>query len=56
MAEQLPKAYKKNSKIHELKKSSSSPKDQHPQSRKQQRKGENPVRIPPSADTCADLK
>lgn len=56
MAEQLPKANKKTSKTHELKKSSLSPKDQHPQSRKQQRKGENPVRIPPSADTCADIK
>ncbi|KAL8542776.1 hypothetical protein ACS0TY_003604 [Phlomoides rotata] len=56
MADQLPKANKKTAKNHELKKSSSSPKDQHPQSRKQQRKGENPVRIPPSPDTCADLK
>ncbi|KAI3449098.1 hypothetical protein Pfo_005763 [Paulownia fortunei] len=56
MAEQLPKAIKKTLKTHELKKASSSLKDQHPQSRKQQRKGENPVRIPPSPEPCVDLK
>ncbi|KAH6823579.1 hypothetical protein C2S53_002379 [Perilla frutescens var. hirtella] len=55
MAEQLPKAIKRTSKIHELKKASTCPKDQHSQSRKQQRKGENPVRIPPSLETCDDL-
>ncbi|KAK6120560.1 hypothetical protein DH2020_045691 [Rehmannia glutinosa] len=56
MAEQLPRAMKKASKTHELKKMSSSSKDQHPQSKKQQRKGENPVRIPPGQEPCVDLK
>ncbi|KAK6142949.1 hypothetical protein DH2020_023297 [Rehmannia glutinosa] len=56
MAEQLPRAMKKASKTHELKKMSSSSKDQHPQSKKQQRKGENPARIPPGQEPCVDLK
>ncbi|KAL6560376.1 hypothetical protein OROGR_003935 [Orobanche gracilis] len=56
MAEQLTKANRKTFKNHELKKMSSSPKDQHPHPKKQQRKGENPVRIPPSQDPCFDLK
>lgn len=55
MAEQLPKANKRITKTHELKKASSCPKDQHPQSRKQ-RKAENPVRIPPRSDPCDDFK
>ncbi|PIN06479.1 hypothetical protein CDL12_20959 [Handroanthus impetiginosus] len=56
MAEQLLKASKKASKAHELKRASSSPKDQPQQSKKQQRKGENPVRIPPSPEPCVDFK
>ncbi|KAL3833112.1 hypothetical protein ACJIZ3_007848 [Penstemon smallii] len=58
MAEQLPKASyasKKASKSHELKRSYTSTKDQHQQSRKQQRKGENPIRVPPSADPSLDF-
>ncbi|GFP80887.1 vin3-like protein 1 [Phtheirospermum japonicum] len=54
MSEQLSKAHKKATKSHEVvlkKAASSSPKDhfhhQHQQSRKQPRKTENPVRIPP---------
>ncbi|KAK4397457.1 VIN3-like protein 1 [Sesamum angolense] len=56
MAEQLPKAIKKGSKPHEIKKASSSPKDQHTHSKKQPRKGENPIRIPPSPEPCVDLR
>ncbi|KAI3444723.1 hypothetical protein Pfo_001388 [Paulownia fortunei] len=56
MAEQLLKASKKASKTHELKRASSSPKDQHQQSKKQQRKGENPVRIPPTPEPCVAFK
>ncbi|KAK4476499.1 hypothetical protein RD792_015653 [Penstemon davidsonii] len=55
MAEQIPKYSRKASKTHELKKSSSSTKDQHQQSRKQ-RKGENPIRIPPTPESCLDFK
>ncbi|KAL7121103.1 hypothetical protein ACP275_02G162000 [Erythranthe tilingii] len=56
MAEQLPRATKRASKNHEFKKASSSPKEQQHLSRKQQRKGENAVRIPPSPDPCFDFK
>ncbi|KAK6162553.1 hypothetical protein DH2020_002394 [Rehmannia glutinosa] len=56
MGEQLLKASKKASKAHELKRASSSPKDQQQQSRKQPRKTENPVRIPPSPEPCVDFK
>ncbi|KAL7125891.1 hypothetical protein ABFS83_14G146800 [Erythranthe nasuta] len=56
MAEQLPKAIKKLPKAHELKKAPSCPKDQPSQSRKQQRKAENPVRIAPSSEPCVDLE
>ncbi|KAL0373330.1 UNVERIFIED_CONTAM: VIN3-like protein 1 [Sesamum radiatum] len=56
MAEQLPKAIKKGSKPHDIKKASSSPKDQHTHSKKQQRKGENPIRIPPGPKPCVDLR
>lgn len=55
MAEQLFRASKRASKTHELKKASSSPKDQHQQTKKQ-RKGENSVRIPPSPEPCFDFK
>ncbi|XP_057807342.1 VIN3-like protein 1 isoform X2 [Salvia miltiorrhiza] len=55
MAEPLMKACRKASKTYEFKRASSSPKDQIQQS-KRQRKGENPVRIPPSPDHCADFK
>ncbi|XP_031108131.1 VIN3-like protein 1 [Ipomoea triloba] len=54
MSEQPPKSSKKILKGQEQKKSSSSPKDHL--SRKQQRKGENPVRIPPSTEQCSDFK
>ncbi|CAK9152742.1 unnamed protein product [Ilex paraguariensis] len=54
MAEQAPKTSKKTSKNQEPKKASSSPKD-HP-SRKQPRKGENPIQIPPPSEQCADVK
>ncbi|GER26368.1 fibronectin type III domain-containing family protein [Striga asiatica] len=56
MAEQLTKALRKTSMAYEVKKVSSSPKDRQPQSKKQQRKGENPIRIPPSQEPCVDLK
>ncbi|PIN10748.1 hypothetical protein CDL12_16647 [Handroanthus impetiginosus] len=56
MAERLPKAIRKTLKTHELKKASSCSKDQHSQSRKQPRKGENPVRIPPSPEPCVDIE
>ncbi|KAL3615577.1 hypothetical protein CASFOL_041238 [Castilleja foliolosa] len=50
------KAARKNSKAHELKKMTSSSKDyHHPNSKKQQRKTENPVRVPPSQETSLDL-
>ncbi|KAH6779754.1 hypothetical protein C2S52_010991 [Perilla frutescens var. hirtella] len=55
MAEQLLKTCKKASKTHELKRVSSSPKDQIHQSKKH-RKGEAPIRIPPSPDPCLDFK
>ncbi|KAG8391620.1 hypothetical protein BUALT_Bualt01G0206300 [Buddleja alternifolia] len=57
MTEHLSRvASKKASKTHELKRASSSPTDQYQQSKKQQRKGENPVRIPPSPEPCVDFK
>nr|GME00376.1 VIN3-like protein 1 [Ipomoea batatas] len=46
---------KENAEESGAKKPSSSPRDHHP-SRKQQRKGEKPVRIPPAAGHCADVK
>ncbi|CAA0806040.1 VIN3-like protein 1 [Striga hermonthica] len=55
MAEQLTKALRKTSMAYEVKKVSSSPKDRQPQFKKQQRKGENPIRIPPSQEPCVDL-
>ncbi|XP_075492750.1 VIN3-like protein 1 [Primulina tabacum] len=56
MDEQLSKACKKTNKTHDLKRAFSSPKDQQQQSRKQQRKGENPVRILPSPEPRVDFK
>ncbi|XP_052198962.1 VIN3-like protein 1 [Diospyros lotus] len=53
MSEQPPKTSKKTLKNQELRKMSSSAKDQ-PSSRKHQRKGQNPVRIPP-ATGCQDF-
>nr|GLL49051.1 VIN3-like protein 1 isoform X1 [Ipomoea trifida] len=55
IVEHPAKPSKKTLKSQELKRPSSSPRDHHP-SRKQQRKGENPVRIPPAAGHCADVK
>ena len=54
MAEQLSKASKKNLKNQEPRKVSLSPKVQT-FGRKHQRKGENPVRIPPSTEQCPDF-
>ncbi|RAL37225.1 hypothetical protein DM860_004147 [Cuscuta australis] len=54
MSEQPPKLSKRTNKGHEHKKSSSSPKDSL--SKKQQRKGENPVRIPLATEQCSDFK
>ncbi|XP_051132530.1 VIN3-like protein 1 [Andrographis paniculata] len=53
---EFSKALKKTVKTHELKKVSSSPKDQPQQAKKQQRKTENPVRIPLGPDQCVDSK
>ncbi|XP_028064280.1 VIN3-like protein 1 [Camellia sinensis] len=53
MTEQPPKTSKKILKNHEPRKVSSSPKDQPP--RKSQRKGENPVRIPPATEQSPDF-
>ncbi|CAH2049688.1 unnamed protein product, partial [Thlaspi arvense] len=53
MTEQPPKMSKKTLKNQELRKVSVSPKDQS--SRKHQRKGENPVRIPPPTEQSADF-
>ncbi|CAA0813573.1 VIN3-like protein 1 [Striga hermonthica] len=56
MAEQSMKYLRKTSKAYEVKKVSSSPKEQQTQSKKQQRKGDNPMRIPPSQEQYVDLK
>ncbi|XP_009587926.1 VIN3-like protein 1 isoform X2 [Nicotiana tomentosiformis] len=53
MSEQLPKLSKKQFKTQEQKRASSSPK--HHSSRKQHRKGENPLRIPPVTEPCEDV-
>ncbi|KAG9144806.1 hypothetical protein Leryth_026553 [Lithospermum erythrorhizon] len=54
MAEHMPKMNKKMSRNQDQKKSSPSPKDQP--SKKQNRKAENPVRVPPPTDLCSDLR
>lgn len=54
MSEPLPKLSKKQLKTQEQKRVSSSPKDHS--SRKQLRKGENPLRILSAMEQCADVK
>lgn len=54
MAEQPPKVSKKHAKIQDQKKAAPSPKEQS--SKKQSRKSENPIRIPPPSDQCVDLR
>ncbi|KAL3535775.1 hypothetical protein ACH5RR_004236 [Cinchona calisaya] len=54
MPEQVPKISKKPIKDQDQKKAAANPKDQP--SKKQNRKAENPVRIPPSTEQCADFK
>lgn len=55
MAEQLPRNSKRAPRAYELKRALSSSKNQHHQSKKQ-RKGENPIRIPPSPESYLDFK
>lgn len=54
IADHLPKMNKKVLRNQEQKKASPSPKD--PPSKKQNRKAENPVRVPPPTELCSDLR